>query len=669
MINRKNLKIVIGFFIVILIIFLEIKGFEYLNKNDNKYYNFSVQPEKGVLKVDDDSFNHNNFICLIDDWEFYNNELLMTNKLTNDSKMKEYVFIGQYSNYSMRKKGESPFGQASYKLKIINNGSPKTLSMEIPELFSASKVWIDSKLVSSLGRLEKNSYSPRVNNQVISFYLNKEVDIVIEISNYSHYYSGLFYPPILGSTETVTSIIIVRLIFYGVLCFTSIAIAVYSMGLWTFRKKGDNINLIYGVMCLFFGIHVSYPFIRWLGVPMVNLLYAIEDVSEYIVVLCIVLISSILANQNKRDYYKKIVIPIGIFMCIATFFLPSYILPRVDELVYPYGIVLNIYLILVGVYILRMSFASIRSKRKGGFLLLCANTIYAVSLIVDVLTSNEFEPIYTGWQNEYIGFVIIVLFSFIIKVYLKEIVLENKLLTENLEKQVEARTNELLTLLKERKKLLSDIAHDLKAPVASIKNFIEYIKMGNVHIDSETSTYLSVIEKKSNEIQNRVVYLQKINMEDTLSYKKIPTCFNNFLMDLYDNIVPDSEAKGVYFNINLPKEKLYLNIDRDKMTRALENIIYNALDFTSENGKITIDLEKQENIILKIRDTGKGIKEEDINKIFGREYSYRNNSIQSGRGLGLSISKVIIEAHNGSIKVDSKEAKGTCFTIEISSKS
>lgn len=633
--------------------------FALLETCDNKYSHYSVQPEKGVLVLDD-TFTEGSYICVIDDWEFYNGQLI-----AGDGRKQEpqYLFLGEYSNYSMREKGKSGFGQASYRLTIVNHSRLHMLSMEVPELFSASRIYADGELIASLGNVEEGSYQSAVRNQIISFPADGTTELVIEAANYDHYYSGMFYPPILGATKTVTGIVVTRLIIYGIACFSTLSMALFSLMIWRGRRESD-IYLIYGFLSLAFGIHIAYPFIRWLGLPLVNGLYAVEDASEYLMILCVILIGGIIAGEQEKKYFRHVGRAAGLMIAV-TFLVPLVILPRYPKMLQLYGHVIDGYQILVSLYILYLSALTIRRGTSAAYLLLAGSVVFAVGMLKDVFTSNLFEPIRGAWLKEYSGFLLIIIFSVLLQKSFHRVMEENRQVLEHLEEKVEERTQELTTVLNERKKLLSEVAHDLKAPMSSIQTFIEFMKIGNVNIDEETRTYLNVIEQKSIEMQDGVKNLQKISMGEYLVDHTQRLCVNSFLEDLYENSLPDAEANGIHFVYKAPKQQVYMDMDRYRMTRALENIIYNAFDFTPLDGRIQMSLEAGEDIRISISDSGRGISEEDMEHLFESGYTRRMPSEPAGKGLGLYIAKAIVEAHQGRITVESQTAKGTTFYISF----
>ncbi|WP_165480688.1 sensor histidine kinase, partial [Clostridioides difficile] len=576
----KKYNILKGTLIVLIVSLLAITGLNLLYKYDNKYTYKSIRASNGILTIDNDTFTKGKLVFLIDDWEFYNHKIFKPNDFTEQDIKPEYVFIGQYPDFSMRKGNQSPYGNATYRMRIKNEGKDKLLSLELPEIFSASEVWINGEMVSKLGDVGTEKYRPKIKNSVVSFIAKKNTEIIINVSNFSHYYSGLYYPPALGETKDISNMMFYRLLFYSIICFTTFAIAIFSLSVWFLSNK-SKIYLYFGCMCVFFAIHVSYPFVHLLGLPLVSFTYAVEDLSYFMVVLCIICINGSISKIEENKVYRFLILPLGITMSIISIVIPIILLPYDMYFVNIYGKLIDIYKYIVFIYILMSSLVSIYKKtcseHISSYILVSVNTVFGISILFDAVTSNRFEPIFTGWQTEYCGFVIVILFSVMMINRNRIIIKENEKLTRNLEHEVEVRTNELTTLLNERKRFLADVAHDLKAPVSAIQAFIDLIKVGNIHVDEETRTYLYAINQKSNEVQNRVRSLQEFTSQDKSIGISEKICLNNFIKEIYENNLPDTQACGVNFEAYVLEKKIYAKINKEMLTRAFENLIYNAL--------------------------------------------------------------------------------------------
>lgn len=126
--------------------------------------------------------------------------------------------------------------------------------------------------------------------------------------------------------------------------------------------------------------------------------------------------------------------------------------------------------------------------------------------------------------------------------------------------------------------------------------------------------------------------------------------------------------EGIQVKVNFPEKFPHIDGDSDRIEQVLTNILSNAVKYTPAGGEITIEgKEETASVIISIRDTGPGIKKEELGKIFEKFYRGDNNIARkkSGSGLGLSIAKGIVEAHGGKIWVESEEGKGSRFSFSL----
>jgi signal transduction histidine kinase len=223
-----------------------------------------------------------------------------------------------------------------------------------------------------------------------------------------------------------------------------------------------------------------------------------------------------------------------------------------------------------------------------------------------------------------------------------------------------------------RKKLIANISHDLKTPIASVQGYVEAI-VDNKDIKRENlQRYLKIINKNTlymNKLIDDLFLFSKLDMNKLeFNFEKI--CIKNYMNDLVEEFKFEASERDILF---LYEDKIsdnfLINIDRKRLHQSIKNIIDNAFKYGDKNNlKVEIILYTiNEYVCIEIRDNGKGISEKSLPNIFDSFYrvdSQRTKDYESS-GLGLSISKEIIEAHNGNIKVDSELNKGTSFIISI----
>lgn len=221
----------------------------------------------------------------------------------------------------------------------------------------------------------------------------------------------------------------------------------------------------------------------------------------------------------------------------------------------------------------------------------------------------------------------------------------------------------------QRNQWIANISHDLKTPLSSISGYSEIMGEQRYNLSSaEIIKYSEIINKQTKYIENLISDLSlelKINsMEEVLKLEK--TNLNIFIKEQIILILNNCQ----YANRDISYEEkgeLYYDLDKELFARALTNLITNALKHSGEKThiKVTIERISDGHGKILITDDGKGISEKVLERIFFRYYRGEDTVEYEGTGLGMSIAKNIIEAHGGSIKVESIEGKGTTVTIDI----
>ncbi len=228
--------------------------------------------------------------------------------------------------------------------------------------------------------------------------------------------------------------------------------------------------------------------------------------------------------------------------------------------------------------------------------------------------------------------------------------------SKNIERQ--AIQNEKLIAMGE---LASAVAHEVRNPLNTINMIAQRLNKeysGGLKSD-DFNNLNSVLQSESKRINGIIEEFLRFARPPKLHLVSIESdIFLNEIKPLFDI---QTKEKGVEFSLKA-NEKINLHIDTSQMKQAFMNLLNNALDATSVNGKIELSVFKNQNkVIFEIQDNGSGIKKENLNKIFNLYFTTKTK----GTGLGLSIVQQIISQHNGTIFVDSSESKGTKFTIEI----
>ena len=637
--------------------------FGILYRYDNKYNTNAQIFQDGTVVLPgvekENGTQSEEVIWLVNGWEICPDRIIYPGDLAEEWKP---TYIGQYFSFAGFHGDGSPYGVGTYRLKILGNGN---YTMLIPEVFSACAVYVNGEQTASSGSV--SPYRPYIKDLVFSFEINGDAEILIQTANYSHYYSGVTYPPAIGSSEAVSRQITVRMLFYGLLVFTSLALALFAAVIWFGTRKGraSGENFWLGILGLSFSLRLCYPFIHMLGISGGNPAYVLENTMASLGLFCIVRTVSLICLK-KGSLPERVLSGItGGFVLISLVF-PLFMTEYLPGFVPVYGQILYWYKALIAVamgVLLLCRFA----KRKSGqiLLLLTGLLVYSLSLIFHALCLGNFEPAYTGWFEEWGAYILILFFAVRMALRNMEIIRENRRLNEHLQEEIEHKTESLSKLLEERRMLLSGFAHDLKTPITSITTFTRLVELDNTQLDEESRQYLDIIRRKTKEIQEQLNTINEFTQVDSTppAFEPLDLCL--LLRDFYSGNKPDINVSGISFEL-LPKDDQPVMIygDKQKLVSVLQNLVFNAVSFTPEGGVIRLCLDREEDFaVLRVEDNGTGISEEDIPHIFDRLFT--NRAGEENRGMGLFIVKSVITEHGGTIEVASTLGEGTVFTIRL----
>ena len=225
---------------------------------------------------------------------------------------------------------------------------------------------------------------------------------------------------------------------------------------------------------------------------------------------------------------------------------------------------------------------------------------------------------------------------------------------------------------RERRLFVSNVSHELRTPLTSVKSYLEALDEGALS-EPVAPDFIKVSLDETNRMMRMVtdlLHLSRIdNATSNLDVELINfTAFITFILNRFDKIKSQDENLKYELIRDYPITSVWIEIDTDKMTQVIDNILNNAIKYSPDGGKITVSMKTTDDqMILSISDQGLGIPKQDLPKIFDRSYRVdkARSRAQGGTGLGLAIAKEIIKQHNGFIWAKSEYGKGSTFTIVL----
>lgn len=638
--------------------------FSVLYRYDNKYTKAASVDGDSVTLADTAALSLGQIFSLTDGWELYPDQLAGQEELSHSEPVP--VFIGQHLSLSPFHEDSSPYGISSWHTTIRPDTPGGTYTILLPEVFSACRVLVDGVPAAHSGQLDP--YRPRIMDLSFPVTLDREVSVIVQTANYSHYYSGLTYPPVIGTDSAVRLLSAFRMVFYGFLCFSSLSVSLFSIAVWAGIRSGKasrknssgRCTFWFGLLSLSFALRVCYPFFRLVGAPLVRSLYALEDGASLLTVCSALHIVCILTGLDGKAWTRKL-LSLAAGMCGAGILIPLFILPAFPAFTEIYGILITCYKLSAALF---LAGAAVFTGSSGSIFLLAGTAAFGMGLFASMASIGYYEPFYGGWFDEYGSFAMVLCFAVLMIRSNFALVRENELLTLHLQDEVEKKTRDISLLAEERQKLLSELLHDLKSPMSSVMTCVQLIRHNGILLNGRTEEQLQTVEDRCMDVTRRLSAIQDFTREYTLAGRMEFLELNEFLTEFHSSRQPDVEAVGPDFNWEPSASPCLIRGDREKLERALENLIYNAVDFTPPQGLITMSLKLEGNrALLKIRDTGCGISPDLLPRIFNRFYTSRPE--EGGQGLGLSIVRAIIREHGGEIEAASAPGEGTVFFIRL----
>ena len=225
---------------------------------------------------------------------------------------------------------------------------------------------------------------------------------------------------------------------------------------------------------------------------------------------------------------------------------------------------------------------------------------------------------------------------------------------------------------RERRLFVSNVSHELRTPLTSVKSYLEALDEGAL-TEPVAPDFIKVSLDETNRMMRMVTDLLHLSrIDNATSHLDVElinfTAFITFILNRFDKMKSQDEEKKYELVRDYPITSVWIEIDTDKMTQVIDNILNNAIKYSPDGGKITVNMKTTDDqMILSISDQGLGIPKEDLPKIFDRFYRVdkARSRAQGGTGLGLAIAKEIIKQHKGFIWAKSEYGKGSTFTIVL----
>lgn len=623
--------------------------------------------KKGKLDLSGIDFDSKNSTIQLDgQWEFYWKKFYYKKDFHKEKppKIDTYITVPMtWDKASINGNKLSKKGYATYRLKLkLNNTNP--ISFYSRGFGTSTRIFIDERKVVQVGKpsqIESDAYPRTVPFSFTHFPQQKEIEMIIHISNYHYRMGGPWFPIEVGSPNAILQKIQYSL-FLQIFIFGSVFImGLYHIGIYVNRREALE-ALFFGIFCLLFSFRTLVlgekilptliPTMPW------EVMMKIEYLSFYLGTPVFAYYFYYLFQEIAHKIIINLLGIIGIGFSILVLFTESYIYTHSVNYFQVVSLLCIIYLLII----LIIGFVK---KTKGIKLFFLSSVIFFSGVIHDILYSNQIVIVPTQISP----------FTFIAFIFLQSYLLSRKFseaFTTNEKLAVELRDkNEALTRLDKLKDdFLANTSHELKTPLNGIIGLSESLLDGAIGKLPKNVYYnLSLIitsAKRLSNLVNDILDFSKMRSKEVKVEKKPIDIHSivNLVLTLSDPLL---QQKKIELKNSIPSDFSSALGDENRIQQILYNLVGNAIKFTEE-GRVEINAEIKHGLMyISISDTGIGIPEDKFDSIFKsfEQVDSASDRAYGGTGLGLTITRQLVELHGGQIFITSAIGKGSTFTFTL----
>lgn len=609
---------------------------------------------RGVLDLRDQSFDNQTEFELNGEWQFFWEKLEQSgNRLRELPRLIEIPHIW-HNDITIRADG-----YGTYKLKILLPPNHPHLAITIPQLYTASRVYVDGKLIANSGIVgtNKSAHTPNWAPSTVPLFLEngaESIDLVIQVSNFSHRKGGIREPIILGAKSQLINAR-ERTLAYQFLVFGAFITGGFFFLALFYLGKSERAILYFALFCVAYSfrmittelypiliISTSIPF--WLTVRL-------EFISFYASSIFFGLyIRHLFPNEIIKEIIRAFTILLLLFVATTVVLSASIFTTYID---YFFGVIA-----LYSIYLIFVSYKAIVHNRPGASFTFVGLLLLFFIVSVDVLEYYQILSVPT----------LVLLLAYLSFIGFQSLTISNRFVFRFNQAKQEAETASVA-----KTHFLSTMGHELRTPLNAV------IGLSELLLDSKSEaekTQFAKTIKKSGEnllgIINNILDFTKIE-SDEVQFDYKPTHIPTLLADTIKMLGSLVDLKKVNLSFRFDDSLgNFLIVDQARLQQIIINLVGNAIKFT-EKGEISVQvtttesISEKDQILFIVKDTGIGIQEEKMSLLFDRfsQLDADRSRKYQGTGLGLAISKRLIEAMGGRIWVQSTPNVGTTFYFTL----
>ncbi len=607
-----------------------------LYQYDNKYTRPGIQAADGLFVLSEQDLAETPLRFLWHGWAFYPDVLLSPEDFQrgNPARYMEYLSIGQKVHFNSPANPKSAHGSGTYALRLRLPKETAIYALELPEVFSAYRLYLNGKMILQMGNPEIENYKPVTQNRTVTFNASGDVLLLVAVSDYSHFYSGMVYPPAFGTPEAVNGYTTGRMTADVALAVVALIVALLALYLGL-RLKEKN-TLIYALLCAAMLGSTCYTIFHTAFALPVFPWYGLEIASVYLVITLTVIVSNRICDVEAFTA-KVSEISAGVF-CLAAlcYGLFAAILPL--WLMQGFSTVIFLYKSAVAVYLIVTAWRSVKVQSSYGAPLLYAAVFFAAAIACDRFMPM-YEPVTGGWFSEWGSIAMVFTAGYILwrdlvwsYSYSLAFAEEHRQVGRQLAMQV-AYSKQLADRAEENRR----IVHDFRQHIVTIDGIAEKANAGAVR-----------------------EYLSQVSQNLTAGMPHISFCKNlavDALLRYYYALSKENDIE-IRFDFSLPDSLPLTDVE---LCTVLGNLLENAVEACN---RVT---DGKRFIYLRSKNTGQMFFVLIENSFNGVVYKLGNKFLSGkadGReGVGLQSARKILESRGGSLIVN---PRGNIFEIGIS---
>lgn len=578
----------------------------------------------------------------------------------------------------------------TYRLSLKVSPRYKDLTLDFQELNQAAKIFVNGKLIYIHGTVSADPNNFVSNSAPVILPVEPgyggTLDIVIQCASFSSPYGGLACVPGIGTAGQVaflSNIARIWLTSVFTLLFLIVVIGFYVS--FTF----ENRNKYYYFILLIFSA-LAYDFFDRSYNPLKGNWNNLLQMTIFLTmaIFSVLYFSSLLSRDVDASFRKLNRVDKGIIIPVLLLMIIYFWLPQNNPISSTPIWIAAIFVCAVNLYIFgKVLYLTVRSRHYGAFhvissvmatmvfatmLLRTQHVFYiplhSISIMMLILgTVMYFTIQYVGTNNQVSRFTTELELAVqektrnIAKVN-SELLLANKRLLENEDA---------------RKKMMSNVSHDLRTPITAIRGYIELLLRAGSDIPPETrETYMRNMHTRCMQMEQLIEDLMQLTRLESggVGGEMEILSLKDIISSLYDLYESESQSDGKKITLDMPPDDdLLVHGDPNNLLRVFDNLLVNALRYTKDHADIRIlacresDTTIGDVIHLTVQDNGCGIPQAEIPYVFDRFYRASNSSSENGTGLGLAIVKSIVKKHGGLVWVESIEGAGSTFHVQLPS--